>query len=108
MNNGKRSMWVDVGKQVLSFVVGVIVAAFVLGRGIQKINAVADWKDQIAPKIERMDSIGTLSFDHFHKQYDKDQHRVDERLKAIEHNRFGADRLKEMEQEIKELQKKVP
>jgi uncharacterized protein YeaO (DUF488 family) len=87
----KHSMWVDVGKQVLSFVVGVVVAAFVLGRGIQKINAISEWKTEVAPKIERMDSVGSLSFDHFHKQYEKDQARHEARLK-------------ELENEVKELQ----
>jgi uncharacterized protein YeaO (DUF488 family) len=87
-------MWMDVGKQVLSFVVGAVVAAFVLGRGIQKINAVADWKTEVAPKIERMDSVGTLSFAHFEKTYHNEQHRTDERLK-------------ELEKEMKEVNKKV-
>jgi hypothetical protein len=55
-----KHWWVDVGKQVISFIIGVVVAAFVLGRGIQKINEVSNWKTEIAPKIERMDSIDSL------------------------------------------------
>jgi hypothetical protein len=90
----KHSMWVDVGKQVLSFIVGVVVAAFVLGRGIQKINEVATWKADIAPKIERMDSKGTLSFEHFEKSYHNDQRRSEERLKILE-------------DEMKQLQKAI-
>lgn len=90
-----KAMWVGIGKQVVSFVVGVIVAAFILGRGIQKINEVKIWKDEVAPKIDRMDSKGTLSFEHFEKSYHNDQHRNEERLK-------------ELEKDVKELQKGEP
>jgi flagellar basal body-associated protein FliL len=80
----KHSLWVGIWKQVISFIVGVIVAAFVVGSARQKVSDLAKWKEEIAPKIERMDSVGSLSFDHFHKQYEKDQHRIDERLKDLE------------------------
>lgn len=87
-------MWIDVGKQVLSFLIGAIVAAFVLGRVIQKINTVADWKAEVAPKIERMDSVGSLSFDHFKASYNKDQLRIE-------------GEIKELQNEVKDIQKKV-
>jgi hypothetical protein len=79
-----HSVWVNVGKQVLSFVVGVIAAAFILGRNSQRINDVVAWKAQIAPIIERMDSKGTLSFDHFHDTYDKQEIRTEKRLDELE------------------------
>lgn len=94
MSEQSKGWMVDIGKQVLSFIVGVVVAAFMLGRGISKINSVAEWKAEVAPKIERMDTTGTLSFDHFHKQYDKDQHRIDDQLKTLT-------------AEVKDLQKKI-
>lgn len=89
-----RSAWVEIGKQVISFVVGIVVAAFILGRNSQRINDVVTWKAQIAPIIERMDSKGTLSFAHFKESYDKDQHRTD-------------DHLKELEKEVKQIQKDI-
>lgn len=94
MSEPNKHWWVDVGKQALSFLIGVVVAAFVLGRGIQKINDVYNWKKEIAPKIERMDTTGTLSFDLFHKQYEKDQHRIDDHFKTLD-------------VEVKDLNKKV-
>jgi hypothetical protein len=79
-----KAVWVGIGKQVISFVVGVVVASFVVGSARQKVKDLVAWKDTISPKIERMDSVGSLSFDHFHKQYEKDQQRTDERLKELE------------------------
>jgi hypothetical protein len=91
--HAKHSMWIGIWKPILSFFIGVIVATYTVGRAGQKVRDLGIWKDQISPKIERMDSVGSLSFDHFHRQYEKDQHRIDERLK-------------ELEKEQKELQKK--
>ena len=84
MPDGESSKWVGIWKPILSFFVGIIVASFTFGSRIQKVNDIVTWKDQISPKIERMDSVGSLSFDHFHKQYEKDQARIDERLKELE------------------------
>lgn len=95
----------DVGKQVLSFVVGAVVAAFVLGRGIQKINAVADWKTEVAPKIERMDSIGTLSFEHWKLAHDKESDRY--KLGHEKEHQHVDERLKLLESEVKDLQRKI-
>jgi hypothetical protein len=91
--HAKASAWVGIWKQALSFLVGVIIATFFVGGARQKMKDLATWKEQIAPKIERMDSVGSLSFDHFHKQYEKDQHRAD-------------DRLKELEKEVREINKR--
>jgi hypothetical protein len=84
----------DIGKQILSFVAGIIVAAFILGRNSQKINDVVLWKSQVAPLIEHMNRSGTVSFEHFNASYAKDQARVDERLKLLE-------------TEMKDLQKRI-
>jgi hypothetical protein len=97
----KHSIWIGVGKQILSGMVGAIVAAFLLGGARQRVVAVGrdmdewknEWKTVHAPHIERMDSVGSLSFDHFHKTYEKDQKRIDERLHDLEKN-------------VKELQRK--
>jgi hypothetical protein len=83
-NHSAKHIWVNIAKQVLTFVVGVVTAAFVLGGARQRITELTSWKAETAPRIERMDSIGSLSFDHFHKQYEKDQTRIDDRLKDLE------------------------
>jgi hypothetical protein len=80
----KHTRWIGIWRYVITFLVGVIVAAFTVGSARQKVKDLVAWKEHIDPKIERMDSVGSLSFDHFHKQYDKDQQRIDERLKELE------------------------
>jgi hypothetical protein len=88
MNNDdlphKQTMWVGIWKQIASFAVGVIVASFVLGSARQKMSDMQKWKEEINPRIERMDSVGSLSFDHFHKQYEKDQTKIEKRLDKLE------------------------
>lgn len=84
MPNETQNKWMGIGRYLLSFLAGVIVAAFIIGSRTQKMADLLTWKEAITPKIERMDSVGSLSFDHFHKQYEKDQARIDERLKELE------------------------
>jgi hypothetical protein len=81
-----------IGKQILSFVVGVIVAAFILGRNSQRINAVIEWqkeaqmrwKTDVAPRIERMDRTGSVSFTNFKEHYDAEQAKQYKRLEKLE------------------------
>jgi hypothetical protein len=87
MDNGnhKKTQWrLDIGKQILSFAVGVIVASFVIGQARQKMHDMQVWKEQTAPRIERMDSKGTLSFELFEKNYEKTQARQEERIRILE------------------------
>ena len=79
-----QNKWVGIGRYLLSFLAGVIVASFIVGSRSQKMADLLTWKEAITPKIERMDSVGSLSFDHFHKQYEKDQTQINERLKVLE------------------------
>ena len=76
------------------FFIGVIVASFTFGSRIQKVNEIVEWKKQIDPKIERMDSSGSLSFGHWKEGYTKEQQRNEERLKNLE-------------TDVKELQKQI-
>jgi flagellar basal body-associated protein FliL len=92
--NGKHSMWVGIGRQVVSFIIGVVVAAFILGRNSQKINDVVTWKQSVAPLIEHMNRSGTVSFEHFYKDYEKQQARQDAERKDLEH------RIRELEKKI--------
>ena len=87
-------MWLGLGKQLLSFIVGVIVAAFILGRNSQKINDVVMWKQSVAPLIEHMNRSGTVSFEHFYKEYEKQQMRQDAERKDLEN------RIRELEKKI--------
>ncbi len=91
-DTSKHARWIGIWRYVITFLVGVIVAAFTVGSARQKVKDLVAWKEEIAPKIERMDSMGSLSFDHFHKQYEKDQYRTDERLKELEKDMRAVER----------------
>jgi len=91
-NNNKHATLVNLWRYAVSFVIGVIIAAFTVGTARQKVREISIWKDETAPRIERMDATGTLSFAHFHAEYLRTQTRQEEKLK-------------ELEKEIKELQK---
>jgi hypothetical protein len=88
----KQALWIGIGKQVISGMVGALVAAFLLGGARQRVASLGrdmedwkkEWKEVHKPHIDRMDSVGSLSFDHFHKQYEKDLQRTDDRLEKLE------------------------
>ena len=98
----KPDKMLNLWRYIVSFVIGCVIAGFTVGGVRQKVVTVGkdmedwkrEWKEVHAPRIDRMDSIGSLSFDHFHKQYEKDQSRIDEHLKNLD-------------KDVKELQKKV-
>jgi hypothetical protein len=87
-----HNKWLGIGRYILSFLAGVIVASFIVGSRSQKMADLLTWKGEIGPKVERIDSVGSLSFDHWKEAYKKDQQRTDERLK-------------ELEKDVKEIQK---
>jgi hypothetical protein len=99
MPNEQPHPWIGIWKPILSFFLGVVIASFTFGSRIQKVNDIVTWKAHIDPKIERMDSVGSLSFDHFHRQYEKDQHRIDERLKELEQRARDLEREKKIKGE---------
>jgi hypothetical protein len=88
----KQALWIGIGKQVISGMVGALVASFLLGGARQKVVAVgkdmAEWKEEWKtvhkPHIDRMDSVGSLSFDHWKLGYEKEEKRTDDRLKTLE------------------------
>jgi hypothetical protein len=87
-----KHLWAGIAKQALSFIVGVVVAAFILGKNSQKVNDVllwkADvtqrWKSDVAPRIERMDRQGSISFENFKTNYDAEQAKQYKRLERLE------------------------
>ncbi len=87
-----KELWVGLGKQLITFVAGVIVASFILGKNSQKINEMILWKQEVtqrwksdvAPRIERMDRQGSISFENFQTQYEKEQAKQYVRLQKLE------------------------
>jgi hypothetical protein len=84
MENNNHTKWFGIGKQVASFIAGILVAAFVLGSARQKMSDLQKWKDEVAPRIERMDRSGTTSFDLFHQEYLRTQEKQERRIEKLE------------------------
>jgi uncharacterized membrane-anchored protein YhcB (DUF1043 family) len=99
-HDGKRSMWVGIGEKVVSFVVGVIVAAFILGGARVKVQTLgremdswkAEWKEK-EKQITRMDLEGSVATKNFIANYDKEQAKQYERLKHLEDEVNKLDKL---------------
>ena len=102
--NGKHSMWVGLGKQVLSGLVGAMVAAFVLGGARQRMADVGQWRANTEPRIERMDSQGTISFQHWKGSYEKEQAQQYTRLQKLE-DQVG--HLESMKMQIARLEREM-
>ena len=91
-SNDKHSRWVALIKYIGSFSVGVVVAIFLLGGARQRVvtlgkdmeNWNKEWREVHQPRIERMDSKGTTSFDLFHQEYLRNQHRQEETMKDLD------------------------
>jgi flagellar basal body-associated protein FliL len=77
--NGKGK-WIAIISTILSFVVGIIFAAYVLGQRTGKVLDLNEWKTETAPRIERMDAVGTNSFKFFHDEYLRTQARQEAML----------------------------
>jgi hypothetical protein len=69
---------------ILSFVGGVILAAYVVGQRTGKVGELVDWKTETVPRLERMDSKGTLSFEGFHDEYLRTQARQEAALTKLQ------------------------
>jgi hypothetical protein len=79
-----KTKWVTIGLPILIAVFSVAGFIYVVGQRTNKIVEVVDWKAETAPRIERMDSKGTLSFEIFHDEYLRTQSRQEEWLKKVE------------------------
>ena len=90
-NNGNGKKWIAVVSTIISFVVGVVVAAYVVGQRTGTVLELQDWKNETAPRIERMDGQGTTSFKIFHVEYLRTQQRQEDNLKEFDK------RLRELE-----------
>jgi hypothetical protein len=87
MANGSsdgKTRWITIGLPIVIAAVGVLGFIYAVGQRTNKIVDVVDWKHDVAPRIERMDSKGTLSFEIFHEEYLRTQSRQEEWLRKIE------------------------
>lgn len=80
MEERKHSLWMGIGEKVISFVVGVVVAAFLLGGARQRVNTLGkemdawkiEWKEK-DKHITAMDLEGSVATKNFVAQYNKEQ-----------------------------------
>jgi len=100
-----RAKWIAIGSTILSFVVGVVFAAYVLGQRTGKVLDLTDWKTETAPRIERMDSQGTTSFKIFHDEYLRTQARQEAKLIELE-QRIYDKQIEDLKVRIQALEKK--
>lgn len=83
-NGNGKTKWLAISIPLLAAVTAVLGFFYGIGQRGGKITEVVDWKTETAPRIERMDSKGTISFELFHIQYDKEQAQQYERIKDLE------------------------
>lgn len=82
--NGNGKKWIAISLPILAAAAGVLGFIYGVGQRGGKITEVVEWKNETAPRIERMDAKGTISFELFHIQYDKEQAQQYERIKELE------------------------
>jgi hypothetical protein len=83
-NGTKQTVWIGVARTVVSAVLAAGAVIFFFGGREAKINDLVQWKAETAPKIQRMDTTGTLSFDLFHKEYLRTQERQEKKIDDLE------------------------
>jgi hypothetical protein len=87
----KHSLLVGIGEKVISFVVGMLIAAFFLGGARAKIQTLGrdmdnwkvEWKER-DKQITRMDLEGSVATKNFVHNYEKEQAQQYARLKHLE------------------------
>jgi hypothetical protein len=80
----RNQMWVGLARTAVSGVIAAVAVIFFFGGREAKINDLVAWKVRTEPIIQRMDTTGTLSFDLFHKEYERTQTRQEEKIKELE------------------------
>jgi hypothetical protein len=88
----------------VSLALSVVFAAYIVGQRTGKVLDIEKWREQIAPKIERMDSVGSLSFEHWKTAHDKESDHW-KAAHAHEHERVES-RLKDLDNRVRELERK--
>ena len=76
-------MWIGLARTAVSGVIAAVAVIFFFGGREAKINDLVAWKVRTEPVIQRMDATGTLSFDLFHKEYERTQQRQEEKIKEL-------------------------
>jgi hypothetical protein len=74
-----KQLWIGAARTIVSGIIAAGAVIFFFGGREAKINDLVAWKVRTEPVIQRMDTTGTLSFDLFHKEYERTQQRQERR-----------------------------
>jgi hypothetical protein len=85
--NGSKLLMI--GIPVITAIFAAFGSVYVVGQRTGKVNEVVTWKAEIAPRIEKMDAQGTLSFTHFKEQYDRVQDNQFKQLEELSRARYA-------------------
>ena len=84
MDNNKHSTRIALVSAAISFFLSAIFAAYIVGQRTGKILQIEAWQKETAPRIERMDREGTVSFGFFKSTYEDEQSKQYKRLEELE------------------------
>ena len=87
---------------LVSLGLSIVFAAYIVGQRTGKVLDIEKWRNDTAPRIERMDATGTLSFAHFKTNYDAEQSKQYKRLEKLEE---ATSHLEAMELRIERLER---
>jgi hypothetical protein len=84
MPEDTKRLWLGAARTIVSGIIAAGAVIFFFGGREAKINDLVTWKSETAPIIKRMDTTGTLSFDLFHKEYERTQARQERKLEEFD------------------------
>jgi hypothetical protein len=103
-NPQRHSTRVAIASALISLVLSIVFAAYIVGQRTGKVLEIEKWKNETAPRIERMDRQGSISFDYFKQQYEKEQGSQYARIQKVENE---ISHLDKMELRIERLEGKL-
>ncbi len=106
MENGNgKTKWLAISLPILAAIVAVLGFIYAVGQRTSKIIEVVEWKNDTAPRIERMDANGTTSFKLFHEEYLRTQARQEAKLIDLE-SQIHEKQMEDLKQRIQTLERK--
>jgi hypothetical protein len=104
-NGNGKTKWLVIGLPLLAAIMAVLGFMYGVGQRGGKITEVVDWKNETAPRIERMDSQGTTAVKLFFEEYLRKQQRQDaerDEMKKEIHDK----QMEDLKQRILTLERK--
>ncbi len=100
----KHSTRVAIVSALVSLVLSIVFAAYIVGQRTGKVLEIDHWKKDTAPRIEKMDLEGSVATKNFIRIYDADQAKQYKRIERLEDE---VSHLETMQLRIERLEKKI-